>query len=519
MLRLRAFRGTNDKIVKIAVHPTHPWLVTADASDYVSVWNWEHRQIIYEFKAGGVDHRRLVGAKLEKLAEGDASKGKHAEAIRGGSVKQVSFFDDDVRYWQYWRNHSAAAEAPSATNNFDSAFRPSSIRGQHYLVVCCENKAIFLDLVTMRGRDVPKFELDNKSLLCLNNYKNWTEGQECSLMFLEEIVNTVVGMKTSGDSGKIDDRNEINLLEEELIQLTVKSSLVTPSENPTLLCPVWTRKSHNPDSLLGPCPPECDKKDLMHAIGSTFGGVIRAEIKGEFCRIRVNLNIQKQLRRGLDMGSKNVWKLKRENVIQQKGTILSLANTETKLSPVASDLNRRPEKVDVVQQDSTNWEAEKLQECFRDIVERNLLQISSKKGEIVLRDNDEEISPKNLATKREAQTDKTCCNLEASQIENLVQMGPTEVLESRNTSRFSNEDEPKISHLSVGANRLIEASQLGYMKMSLRRLSSREEGDSIMGDYISGKRKFDPEMVRVSDLNVKASSKKAKLDDENSGGT
>lgn len=73
--------------------------------------------------------------------------------------------------------------------------------------------------------------------------------QECSLRFPEEIVNTVVGMKTSGDSGKIDDRNEINLLEEELIQLTVKSSLVTPSENPTLLCTVWTRKSYNPDSL------------------------------------------------------------------------------------------------------------------------------------------------------------------------------------------------------------------------------------------------------------------------------
>lgn len=37
----------------------------------------------------------------------------------------------------------------------------------------------------------------------------------------------------------------------------------------------------------------------MHAIKSTFGGVIPAEIKGEFCRIRVNLNIQKQLRRGI----------------------------------------------------------------------------------------------------------------------------------------------------------------------------------------------------------------------------
>jgi hypothetical protein len=27
--------------------------------------------VIYELKAGGVDERRLVGAKLEKLAEGD----------------------------------------------------------------------------------------------------------------------------------------------------------------------------------------------------------------------------------------------------------------------------------------------------------------------------------------------------------------------------------------------------------------------------------------------------------------
>ena len=27
--------------------------------------------MIYELKAGGVDHRRLVGAKLEKLAEGE----------------------------------------------------------------------------------------------------------------------------------------------------------------------------------------------------------------------------------------------------------------------------------------------------------------------------------------------------------------------------------------------------------------------------------------------------------------
>ncbi|WOH14997.1 hypothetical protein DCAR_0934527 [Daucus carota subsp. sativus] len=170
MLKLKAFRPTNDKIVKIQLHPTHPWLVTADASDHVSVWNWEHRQVIYELKAGGVDERRLVGAKLEKLAEGDTeSRGKPTEAIRGGSVKQVSFYDDDVHFWQLSRNRSAAAEAPTAVTNVTSAFSSPapSTKGRHFIVICCESKAIFLDLVTMCGRDVPKQDLDNKSLLCM----------------------------------------------------------------------------------------------------------------------------------------------------------------------------------------------------------------------------------------------------------------------------------------------------------------------------------------------------------------
>ncbi|XP_057439110.1 uncharacterized protein LOC130730971 isoform X1 [Lotus japonicus] len=168
MLRLKAFRPSNDKIVKIQLHPTHPWMVTADDSDRVSVWNWEHRQVIYELKAGGVDERRLVGAKLEKLAEGETeSRGKPTEAIRGGSVKQVKFFDDDVRFWQLWHNRSAAAEAPTAVHTSAFSSPAASTKGRHFLVICCLNKAIFLDLVTMRGRDVPKQELDNKSLHCM----------------------------------------------------------------------------------------------------------------------------------------------------------------------------------------------------------------------------------------------------------------------------------------------------------------------------------------------------------------
>ncbi|KAA3460895.1 BEACH domain-containing lvsC [Gossypium australe] len=164
---------------------------------------------------------------------------------------------------------------------------------------------------------------------------------------------------------------EISLLAEELIQLSIKRSLVVPNVKPTLLCSVWTKKYFNPESFraqlksiwktkkkfeilmegqnlfsivfdleedlesimegrpwlfrkflilfdrlinpverdqirltsspywikIGPCPPEFDKKDMMHAIGSTFGGVLRSEINDDFCRLRVNLDVQKPLRR------------------------------------------------------------------------------------------------------------------------------------------------------------------------------------------------------------------------------
>ncbi|MBA0762522.1 hypothetical protein Gotri_012121 [Gossypium trilobum] len=89
---------------------------------------------------------------------------------------------------------------------------------------------------------------------------------------------------------------------------------------------VWTRKTYNPNSLraqlrsiwktkkkfeiivagqsvelnkirlvyspfwlkFGPCPPECDKKDLMHAVGSTFRVVIQSEIKEVFLFLRMD---------------------------------------------------------------------------------------------------------------------------------------------------------------------------------------------------------------------------------------
>jgi WD40 repeat protein len=42
---LQVFRLTSDKVVKIQLHTMHQWLITADADDRVSVWDWEHRQV------------------------------------------------------------------------------------------------------------------------------------------------------------------------------------------------------------------------------------------------------------------------------------------------------------------------------------------------------------------------------------------------------------------------------------------------------------------------------------------
>ncbi|CAI9782420.1 unnamed protein product [Fraxinus pennsylvanica] len=68
----------------------------------------------------------------------------------GSSVKQISFYDDDVHNWQLWRNRSAAAEAPPAVSNVTSAFSSPapSTKGRHFLVICCENKAIFLEKIS-----------------------------------------------------------------------------------------------------------------------------------------------------------------------------------------------------------------------------------------------------------------------------------------------------------------------------------------------------------------------------------
>ncbi|PPD79095.1 hypothetical protein GOBAR_DD23967 [Gossypium barbadense] len=57
------------------------------------------------------------------------------------------------------------------------------------------------------------------------------------------------------------------------------------------------------------CSPEFDKKDLLRTIGGTFGGVLRSEVSEEICRLRINLNAQKPLRRGIFVSTDYVSKV------------------------------------------------------------------------------------------------------------------------------------------------------------------------------------------------------------------
>ncbi|MBA0677894.1 hypothetical protein Goari_019274, partial [Gossypium aridum] len=82
------------------------------------------------------------------------------------------------------------------------------------------------------------------------------------------------------ESGR-DDRvggDEISLLAEELIQLSVKCSMVNSTK----------------------------KSIACHWV--TFGGVIKSEINGDLCRLRIKLDVQKPLHRGIFVSIDNQWK-------------------------------------------------------------------------------------------------------------------------------------------------------------------------------------------------------------------
>lgn len=87
-------------------------------------------------------------------------------------MKHVKFYDDDVRYWQGWLARAAVSQSVTQDGTPPGGHQPSgpgpmAIRGRHFLVICTDSKAVFLDMVSMRAKDVPKLVFDNKAPLWL----------------------------------------------------------------------------------------------------------------------------------------------------------------------------------------------------------------------------------------------------------------------------------------------------------------------------------------------------------------
>ncbi|MBA0740827.1 hypothetical protein Gogos_014013 [Gossypium gossypioides] len=168
-------------------------------------------------------------------------------------------------------------------------------------------------------------------------------------------------MEESGGDDRIGG-DEISLLAEEFIQLSIKSSMVEPNKKPTLLCTIWTEKSYNPDSFrvqkqlwsgdhgfqknlvlfdrlakpmersqirlnsslfwikIGSCLPEFDKKDLLYAIGVTFGGIIKRNHGSPLNMISYRLSISDV--EGWGMVSKNVPGIEKAAKMQEEGSVI-----------------------------------------------------------------------------------------------------------------------------------------------------------------------------------------------------
>ncbi|PPD95913.1 hypothetical protein GOBAR_DD07058 [Gossypium barbadense] len=183
-------------------------------------------------------------------------------------------------------------------------------------------------------------------------------------------------------------RDEVSLLAEELIQLSVKSSMVEPNDKPTLICTIWTKKSYNLDSFkaqmksiwktkkkfeiqsvgqnlflivfeleedLETVMEEFDKQDLLHAIGVTFGGVLRSEVNGS---IKENQETYLHSEKSSDMiqgVQEDSWltatgtgiKMQKEGEIDEKKTERSKTNEDI-LKPVRKSSWKRIELAGVM---------------------------------------------------------------------------------------------------------------------------------------------------------------------------
>eukprot|EP00899_Mesostigma_viride_P014926 jgi/Mesvir1/23434/Mv22292-RA.1 len=178
---LRGFLPTGDKIHHIDVHPTLPWVLAADIKDNVLIWDWRQGEVIFNVAAASADEYRLSEAMLLRQAEMDpeyygprSNMDSLPRQERPGSVKCVRLFDEDTRRWEAWLQHAMTPtggmppEAMAMATGGPGSV-PRALCGRRWLVTCCEAKATFLDLLSMRVQELwVKSALERVAITCLD---------------------------------------------------------------------------------------------------------------------------------------------------------------------------------------------------------------------------------------------------------------------------------------------------------------------------------------------------------------
>ncbi|KAG8493308.1 hypothetical protein CXB51_010696 [Gossypium anomalum] len=168
-------------------------------------------------------------------------------------------------------------------------------------------------------------------------------------------------MAKSGRDGR-EERDEISLIAEELVQLSVKGSTVVPSEKRTLICTIWTEKLYNPKSFRAQMKSiwKTKKKFEIQMAGQNLFLIVfdfeedlemimegrpwLSKINGDLCHLKINLDVQKPLRRG---GSE---------VLALKGKLIKEGNNTNGMLLKELELNDVEEKMKKKEEVSTLME-------------------------------------------------------------------------------------------------------------------------------------------------------------------
>jgi WD40 repeat protein len=160
-VRTRFLHAHSAKIKLCDLHPTKPWLATADENGRVQVWNYAANSVVIDFDVSSFSQMSLVDSFLEGFV--DDKRALDAKPEKCGDVKKILFFDYDV----------IGVSVPLVARQ---KIFPTVPVAERFLVIICEQRVLVWSLESHAVVDLstqdPVFEGKSISSGCLVPSKN-----------------------------------------------------------------------------------------------------------------------------------------------------------------------------------------------------------------------------------------------------------------------------------------------------------------------------------------------------------